>query len=140
MEGVALALAAAFMWGIAGVLVRIALVQLQPTTGTVISLFAGFVMTMLLAAAFHPGAFATLTVGLLISFALYGALNFPLGRFFNYSSIRLLGVSRATPVFSAAPLGSMVLAVTLLGERLTPTLVVGALAVMAGVTLIVSDQ
>ncbi len=140
MDGVALALLAAFMWGIAGILVRVALVQLQPTTGTVISLFAGFTMTMGLAVAFHPEAFASLTVGLLASFAFYGLLNFPLGRFFNYSSIRLLGVSRATPIFSAAPLVSMILAVTLLGERLTLPLVIGALAVMAGVILIVSDQ
>ena len=140
MAGVALALSAAFMWGIAGVLVRVALTELRPTTGTVISLVSGAAMTMALAAALHWDAITGLSVGLILAFAAYGALNFPLGRFFNYSSIRLLGVSRATPIFSAAPLVSMVLAVAFLGESLTIPLVVGVLAIMAGIGLIVSDQ
>ena len=52
----------------------------------------------------------------------------------------LLGVSRATPVFSAAPFIAMVLAIIFLDEQLTVPIVVGALAAMAGVALIVSEQ
>ena len=139
MDGVALALAAALSWALGGILVRIALLELRPTTGTVISLASGFAMTMAITVALHGNPFAGLGIGLIVWFAAYGALNFPLGRFFNYSSVRLLGVSRATPIFSAAPLISMVLAVALLGEQLTLPLVVGSAAIMVGVALIVSE-
>jgi transporter family protein len=140
MAGVALALTAALAWAVGAVVIRLAMEHLKPTTGTVISLFSGLTLSMSLAIALHSSAIAGISVGLVLAFALYGAINFPLGRFFNFSSIRLLGVSRATPIFSAAPLISMALAVLLLGEQLTVPIALGGLAVVVGVILIVSDQ
>ncbi len=140
MEGIIYALIAAFAWAVGAIVIRLALLHLRPTSGTVISLASGTAVSMGLAIGFHSGAIAGLSIGALLGIALYGAINFPLGRLFNYSSVRLLGVSRATPVFSAAPFIAMVLAIIFLDEQLTVPIVLGALAVMAGVALIVSEQ
>lgn len=73
-------------------------------------------------------------------FAVAGFLNFTAGRLFIFQSIRYIGASRATPVYSTAPFFSMLLAVALTGEKVTPPLLLGALAIFLGLYLVMSSE
>ena len=73
-------------------------------------------------------------------FALLGLINFPLGRFFNFTGVHLAGVSRTAPVLAGAPLVAMTLGITLGGETLTPLIALGTAAIVGGVVLIVSER
>ena len=70
--------------------------------------------------------------------ALLGLLNYLLGRFLNFNSIRLAGVSRAAPLLAVAPLVAVTLGVLLGGESLSPLIALGTLTIVGGVVLIVT--
>jgi drug/metabolite transporter (DMT)-like permease len=135
MEGevlaVTLALASALSWGFSAVLVRKGLAEMPTTTGTHVSLLAGLVFTAALVLIFERDELTSLSASAILTFALIGTLNFPLGRFFNYMSIGRLGVGRSTPILASAPLFAMILAVVFTGEELS-------LATLAGTALILS--
>lgn len=76
----------------------------------------------------------------IIWFGLIGVINYVLGRQFNYTSIKYIGVTRATPLFAAAPFFAITLAVTLTGERINPAIVIGTLAVIAGLFLVITSE
>lgn len=73
-------------------------------------------------------------------FSLIGVTNYVLGRQFNYNSIKYIGVARATPLFAAAPIFAITLAVSLTGERINPAIVIGTLAVVAGLFLVITSE
>ena len=138
--GVAFGLSAAFLFGISSVIVRIGLQELRSTTGTMVSLLSGLCLVMTLALTLHWNAVAHLSWHSFLWFFLSGLLNFPMGRFMNFSSVQRIGVSRATPVVNAAPLFAAALAILFLGEQMTPILFLGTLSVIAGIALIVSQR
>ena len=72
--------------------------------------------------------------------ALLGLLNYLLGRFLNFNSIRLAGVSRAAPLLAAAPLVAVTLGVLVGGETLNPLIALGTLTIVGGVVLIVTAR
>jgi len=73
------------------------------------------------------------TIGVLLLSVL---LNMVLGDILQFTAVRHLGVARALPISSAYPLLTLLLATTTLGEQLTARIVVGALLVIVGVTLV----
>lgn len=73
-------------------------------------------------------------------FGLLGIINYVMGRQFNYISIRRIGVTRASPLFSSSPLFAMILAVSFLGESVNPAIVVGTLTIVGGLYLVVTSQ
>mgnify|MGYP001320862773 CR=1 FL=1 len=73
-------------------------------------------------------------------FALLGLINYPLGRFLNFTSVRLAGVARASPILASAPLVAVALGVVLGGEALTPFIALGGAIIVGGVVLIVSER
>lgn len=138
--GVALGLTAAFLFGISSVIVRIGLQELRSSTGTMISLFSGLCLVMTLALIFDWEAITQLSGKSYLWFMLSGLLNFPMGRFMNFSSVQRIGVSRATPVVNSAPLFAAAFAILILGEQMTLFLFLGTVSVMAGIALIVSQK
>lgn len=138
--GVVLGLTAAFLFGISSVIVRIGLQELRSSTGTMISLFSGLFLIMTLALIFHWDAITQLTGQSYLWFMLSGLLNFPMGRFMNFSSVQRIGVGRATPVVNSAPLFAAAFAILVLGEEMTAPLFLGTLCVMAGIAVIVSQR
>ena len=76
----------------------------------------------------------------LLWFGLIGVVNYIMGRQFNYASINRIGVVRSSPLFSSAPLFSMILAVSFLGESINPAIVIGTIAIVAGIYLVVSSS
>ena len=75
-----------------------------------------------------------------IWFALGGFLNFTLGRLLNTIGIKLVGVSKAAPLFSTAPVFATILGITFLGETITVQLIIGTSLVVCGIILITSEQ
>ena len=128
----ALALAAALSWGLSAVFVRQGLRFLGAAPGTVVSLAVGFVFTTLLVVVFQPETLTSITFPAILSFALIGILNFPLGRFFNYLSISRLGIGRSTPILASSPLFAMALAVIFSGESVNLGTLAGTALILAG--------
>lgn len=140
MTGILFALGASTIWGMANVWIRLALRDMRPTTSAVFSLFAGLLLLVPLSFWAHWDDLTALSLGALTVIFLYGMANFLLGRFLNYSSISRIGLSRSVPIVSASPVPALALAVLLLGEQVNLLLIIGAVTVMAGILLIVTER
>lgn len=140
MEGIIFGICAAISWALGGVTVRIALQYLSPVLTTAVSLIVGFVLTILIVLIIYPNELHGFEASIFLWICLYGTLNFPLGRFLNYSAIRLVGVSRATPIFSTSTLFAILYGIILLDESVNLQLILGATIILVGVFLIVSDN
>jgi drug/metabolite transporter (DMT)-like permease len=137
--GIAFAFLAALGWGVDAVLARQGLRQVAPALGTLISICATLPVIALLAVIVDPDGFRRLTPAALVWFAALGLLNFPIGRQLNFRATRHLGAARASAIFAASPLISVLLA-GLLGEPLTIPLLAGVALIVLGVTLVVSSR
>lgn len=140
MLGILFAVLAALCWGVSAIFVRLGVQSMRPATGTWLSLITGTVLVMTLAVAFNWREITALASIAFLWFALSGFFNFALGRLLNTTSIQLVGVARASPLFSIAPLFATALAIVFLGESITPWLLVGTLTVALGIGLITSEQ
>jgi len=78
-----------------------------------------------------------IAVGLLLVSVLTG---FALGDTSFFESMRRIGVARAAPIAGCHPLVTALLAVTFLGEPVTPALVLGVVVISIGVWLITTDK
>ena len=140
MTGILFALGASTVWGMANVWIRLALRDMRPTTSAVFSLFAGLLLLIPLSLVLHWSDLTAMTVGAIVAVFFYGMSNFLLGRFLNYSSISRVGLSRSVPIVSASPVPALLLAILLLGEEVNLLLIVGAMVVLSGVLLIVTER
>ena len=140
MDGIHLAILAALCWGLSAVLVRVGVHSIAPTTGTWISLAPGSLVIMTLALILHFQDIFELPRTAYLWFAVGGLLNFTLGRLLNTIGIKLVGVSKAAPLFSTAPVFATILGITLLGETITFPLIIGTSLVVCGIILITSEQ
>ena len=120
---------------------------MRPTTLALISLVTGTILILILAFAFHTEEVLALGGVAFLWFLLSGVINFPLGRFFEYTSVNLTGVSRTATIIGAAPLFATIMAVTVGGETMRarlllgyPLLIVGTIATVCGVLLILSQK
>ncbi len=141
MQGIILAIAAACGWSISAILARVALQSgLRSSTGTLISMTSSLLVLGALALTVNFDEVLNLAWMAFLWFGLLGILNYVMGRHFNYISIRRIGVARASPLFSSAPLFAMILAVSFLGESVNPAVVVGTLTIAGGLYLVVTSQ
>ena len=133
-----MALLSAFFISVARTLYRGALMSLSPLVTTVI---ATIITTF-----FALGLYA-MGEGL-DHWPLYGVLWFALvgvvgglgGRYMGMISIKLVGLARTPILTQTGLIWSSGLAVILLGEKLTPLVTVGTLAIMAGGVLLLYDK
>ena len=137
---VVFALAAAVGWGASFVFARLGLQRLRSTTGTLVSLAAGAVVTLSIAFAIHSEEILALSGVTFLWLVRLGVLNFPLGRLLNYVGVDLVGVSRASPIIGSAPLFSMTLALTILDESINLPILLGTTAIIGGLILILSQR
>ena len=140
MDGIHFAIFASFCWGVSAVLVRLGVNSISPTTGTWISLLPGSLAIMTIALLLHLQDILQLPKVAFMWFALGGFLNFALGRLLNTIGIKLVGVSKAAPLFSTAPVFATILGITFLGETITIQLILGTSLVVCGIVLITSEQ
>ena len=137
--GVLLAFGAASCLGVSAILVRLGVQSISPLTGLWISLVPGLVLVFGLVLIFNGDDLGKLSLVPILWFAVNGLFNFAIGRMLNYLSIHLVGVTRATPIFSTAPLFATILAIIYLGESTTIWLLIGTGTIVAGVALMTSD-
>ena len=135
MTGILFSLLAASGFAATAVFARTALQRMSTPYGTLLSLFVSTVAAMIIAAVLHPGELLGIGVVALGWLFLVGFLNFPLGRMFNYTSVRMVGVSKASTVVATSPLFATVLAVIFLGESVSPITLLGTVAVIGGLAL-----
>ncbi len=140
MLGITLGLLAALGFGASAIFVRLGLEHMRATTGTLVSLVVGTVVTLALALVFSWDEVFALSSVALLWLLLAGVINFPLGRLLNFTGVHLAGVSRSTTLVGASPLFATITAVTLGGETVTLPVLLGTLAIIGGLALIVSQR
>ena len=140
MTGIIFSLLAASGFAATAIFARTALRRMSTPYGTLLSLCVSTVAAMIIAAVLHPDELVGLSAVALGWLFLVGFLNFPLGRMFNYTSVTLVGVSKASTVVATSPLFATVLAVIFLGERVSAITLVGTVAVIGGLALILNQE
>lgn len=140
MEGVVFGLLASLGFGSTAILVRLGVQSVRPTTGAWVSLLTGTLVVLILALVFARHDFADLVPVAFFWIGVMGFLNFAMGRLLNIFSIQKVGATRASPLFSLAPLSAMAFAIIFLGEVPNALMLVGTFLVVVGVGFITSDQ
>ena len=140
MLGVILGLSAALGFGSSAVFARLGMQHMRSTTATLISLIAGTGITMTIAFILHSEEIFALSGIAFAWFLLSGAISFQLGRLLNFTSVSLAGVSKASPIVGSSPLFAIILAITIGGETINLPILTGALCIVGGLTLILSQR
>jgi len=139
MTGIAFAIMASFCWGIAAIFVRLGLQGINASTGTFISMLSSVIFVCSLALIIEYDAALALTPMALLWFSMIGLVTFVLGRGFNYTSIRYIGVGKATPMIASAPLFAVFIAVTFTGESVNLPILAGTLSIFVGLYLVITS-
>lgn len=140
MIGVALALVSALGFACTAVFARLGIQHVAVGPGTLVSLAVSTIVTLAVTAAFQPTEMVAITgTGLLLAFVV-GLLSYPTGRLLSFTGVRLVGVSRSSTIVGTAPLFATAMAVALVGETVTVPLMLGGVAIVGGMTLILSQQ
>ncbi len=137
-KGVALALAAAVLWGVASVILALGLEGMNSNIAN--SLRLPVVMLISLGIAAGRGALSTgwqLSRRALALVLLSGILGWGLGGTLFVAAIQLAGPSRTSIIGAASPLFSLPLGFLLLGERPTLSMLIGSALTIAGVIMVI---
>jgi drug/metabolite transporter (DMT)-like permease len=140
MTGIVLSLLAAMGFGATAVFAKVGLQGMPTRYGTLISLAVSATAAMAIAAALHPGEIVELGAVSLAWLFLVGLFNFPVGRMFNYMSVRLAGVSKASTVVATSPLFATGLAVVILGESVNAVTLAGTALIIGGLALTLYEK
>ncbi len=127
-------------WAAGACFARLGMQQMGSRTGTFISVAAGFVTISVVAWGMDSQALFAVSGSTVLWFALLGLIQFPGGRFLNYTGIRLAGVARATSISGTSPLFAALLAILFLGEQVTSSILLGTAAVAVGLALVMSQR
>ena len=138
--GVFFAALASISWGAGACFAGVGMKQVGSLSGTFISMAAGFVTILAVAWGVDSQALFAVSGSTLLWFVLLGLIQFPGGRFLNYTGIRLAGVARSTSISGTSPLFAALLAILFLGEQVTSFILSGTLAVAVGLALVVSQR
>ena len=130
------ALLAALGWGISAIFVRLGLQNLSATTGTALSLAVGTILIGVVSVTVHGTEAFRLTPTDLTWIVLLGILNYVFGRYLNFNSVNLAGVSRSAPLLASAPLVAVALGILFGGETVNVYILLGTLSIFTGVTLV----
>lgn len=139
MLGLLLAFGGAVGWGASTIFVRLALQHIPASMGVLLSMFSGLIFAFSVTLVLNLSDFSSLSLAVFGWFVLLGFISFPMGRFFSFSAVHLIGVSRSAPILATAPLFAAVWAITLGGERPGFLTLIGGIVVVLGVALVMSD-
>ena len=140
MAGVLLAIASAAVFAFGNICTRLGAQRVSPLAGVTVSMVLSTAVAAIPALLLDLPALKELALAGFLWIALLGFINFPVARLLNYIAIGNVGAARADPMFGAAPLFSTILAVIFLDERPGAVVILGTLAVVAGVILIVAPE
>ena len=139
MLGVVLGLLAGAGFGAGAVFARLGLRDIRATTGTLVSLVVGSLVTTAIAVSLHWEQIVALAGVAFLWFMLSGLINFPLGRLFNFTGVSIVGVSRSAPIVGSSPLWATILAVGIGGESINLPIALGTVAIISGLAMILSQ-
>jgi uncharacterized membrane protein len=129
-----LALAAAIVSAGATIFVRQGLRGSDPYTALWVNVVVGTIglwLAVLITSDLHA-----ISVSGVVFFLLAGLIGTVAGRFLRFLAIEKVGASVAAAVVNLNPLVSTLLAIAVLGEHVTPALVVGTIVIVLGTTLL----
>lgn len=129
-----LAVAAAFMYSTADVMVKKGLQGSNAVTATVVSQLVTGSLFLLLFLLFVP--FGALDSRSVFYFMAAGVLAPGLFRFLYYTGVNRLGVAVSSPIVNAYSLVAILTAIVVLDERLTSVIALSTLAILAGAYLL----
>ncbi len=132
-----LAIVTLIFWGIAPIFGKIGLLKINPLAGLAIRSFViSFILLILI---FSTGTYKELGVINLKGFsfiALEGIFASLIGHFAYYYALKLGEASKIVPITSAFPVLTVIIAVILLGEKMTVYKGAGIALIIAGIYLI----
>ncbi len=138
--GIILAILAAAGYGVGRVFAGFGLQHVKPLPGTVVSLMFGLLLALAVSLVFQFEALTSITLSEVGWLALIGFLSFAVGRGLNFLGIKYIGASRATSVYASHPLFTTMLAIPLLGERVSTLLIAGMALILGGLSLLLSER
>lgn len=139
--GIVLSISAAFCWSIGAMLTRLGLKSgMATSTATLISTLGSLPLLTALALSVNFDDLVKLSPLAILWFVIVGIVNYVMARQFSFISIKHIGVTKATPLFSSSPVFAMTLAVVFLGESISTVIVLGALSILGGIYLVVTSQ
>lgn len=130
----ALALASALCSACATILIRRGLRRYGPYTGFWINLAVGTVGVW--AAVLATGGVGRPSLAGIAFFALAGLIGTVGGRLLRFVSIEAVGASISAALINLSPLVASLLAILILGERVTPAVLAGTVVIVGGTTLL----
>jgi len=134
----ALAILAAFLYGVSMILARMGLQGMNTFSGALISMVFSFIGSLLLIIFWVSlGHFASWA---LIYFIVAGLSGPCIGRFLLFIGINRVGSSIASTLYSIKPLFSAIAAVLILGENLTTGIALATVVMVAGLAMVSSKQ
>jgi uncharacterized membrane protein len=131
------ALAAAILSAAATILIRQGLRGSDPYTGFWINCMVGFVGLWI--AVLFTGGFHEISAYSVVLFAAAGLIGTVGGRLTRFLAIEKVGASVSAAVINLTPLIATILAIGLLGERVTMPIVVGTVVIVVGTVLLSSS-
>lgn len=140
MLGVFLGLLAGASYGTASIIIRTAVRQIPPLPGVLLSLFASLAAVGFTALLVQRESLLTVPIEAFPWFAVIGILNYPVARYFNYRGVEGIGASRAQTLIASQPFFAFLLAMALLGERLSVPVVAGAISCVLGIALLLNSE
>jgi transporter family protein len=138
--GVIYALIAGILWGVGPLLLKKGMTLSNVSTAT---LTMQIVSVLTLSAAtgirgeFH---FAELSFAAFWPFVAAGAVGASFGKIFYYYGIDTVGASKSVSIKNSSPILTTILAVVILGERVTLPLAAGVVLIVAGIILLTRVQ
>jgi drug/metabolite transporter (DMT)-like permease len=141
MIGTILGLLSAALFGISMVIIRRGVLKISPNYIAMISIFTGPPFLLLISSI--TGDITELScLGWkdYIFLALSGITHFAIGRTWAYKSIQIIGSNRSNIVITLTPLISVILAIILLKETITPLIFFGIIISLSGPLLIVLKE
>lgn len=128
---------AAFGFGTANVLIRVATQQVSAPTATFFGVLTGAFLIVGLAFGLNLPEIRALSAVALGWFALMGLMAYPLARVLHASAISMVGASRAAPLGAFQPVFALTMGILLLGEQPNLLISAGTPVVVGGIVLVV---
>ncbi len=137
MLGAILGLGFAIFFGLNSIVVRRGVLKVSVNYIATLTIYTGpvffFFLALITGDLFKIPGFNWKAI---LFFALSGIIHFALGRTFGYRAVQILGATRAGIMTGLNAVVSIVLAIIILGESLTPLMVVGIMLSLSGPIII----
>ena len=136
ITGILFAIGTATLFGLGSTVARLGLIGTPVVTGTIISMLAGTVLLLAVAAPQYPVKLSAIEPSGWALIVFTSVINYPIGRLMLFNAMRRIGVARGNTIVSANPVVAGTIAIVWLGEVLGLQSGVGMAACIGGGVLV----